>query len=358
MGNSWSDAQIMMTLSGIAYYSDVNGQLKNPTYATENDWSVVWGPVTDWYGNRAYVARSASTGKYAVAIRGTETEFGWDALVNMYEDLNVLWQSPWDYFFASPGPMISRGAYTQVCYLLYDDTFGGLTLSDFLAGIPAEAPVAVTGHSLGGNLATVLGSFVSFVRGPQENAQDLVTEVYSFAAPSPGNQAFTDAYNARLTKSFRYWNARDIVPCAWDRVPDLYTIYDSVGIPTPYGLQTAIYAMYRALVTSEAWYNSYYKQTNGDGNKLSSELLPLTTDWTSEAIYQHGVNTYLGLLNAPPIQSSATLALDGLQATGSTIPRIPIAGAFDEKAPPNLAAQISSFNMKSSRVARVRGEFR
>jgi hypothetical protein len=216
----------------------------------------------------------------------------------------------------------------------------------------------VTGHSLGGNLATVLGSFVSFVRGPQENAQDLVTEVYSFAAPSPGNQAFTDAYNARLTKSFRYWNARDIVPCAWDRVPDLYTIYDSVGIPTPYGLQTAIYAMYRALVTSEAWYNSYYKQTNGDGNKLSSELLPLTTDWTSEAIYQHGVNTYLGLLNAPPIQSSATLALDGLQATGSTIPRIPIAGAFDEKAPPNLAAQISSFNMKSSRVARVRGEFR
>ena len=166
MSNSWLDEQIMMTLSGIAYYGDVSGQLKNPTYATQNDWSLVWGPVDDWYGNRAYAALSASTGKYAVAVRGTDTDFGWDAFINMYNDLNVLWQVEWDYFFAGQGAMVSQGTYTQLSYLLDHATWDGQTLAQFIEGIPAKTPIAVTGHSLGGNLATVLGAWKSFKRGP------------------------------------------------------------------------------------------------------------------------------------------------------------------------------------------------
>ncbi len=351
MSNSWLDEQIMMTLSGIAYYGDVSGQLKNPTYATQNDWSLVWGPVDDWYGNRAYAALSASTGKYAVAIRGTDTDFGWDAFINMYNDLNVLWQVEWDYFFASQGAMVSQGTYTQLSYLLDHATWDGQTLAQFIESIPAGTPIAVTGHSLGGNLATVLGAWISFKRGPQSGTPDNSTEIYTFAAPSPGNRAFASAYNARLPSSFRYWNSLDIVPRAWDNLPELYSIYDSIGIPTPQWIQDAIYTiLYLPLEYSEWRYSSYYQQNNGDGSKLLGSPAPWITDWISEAISQHAVNTYLGLLNAPLIKPSANLALSSLRA-GPAISRLSV---DKEKLPPDFIAQVAAFSQKSSTAARLR----
>lgn len=354
MGNSWSESQVMMTLSGIAYYDDVRGQLKNPNYATANDWSVVWGPTVDWYGNRVYVARSASSGKYAVAIRGTDTNPGWDALINMYEDLNVLWQAPWKYFHGEENAMISQGAYQQISYLLSDAIWDGITLYDFIKEIPEGTAIAVTGHSLGANLATVLGSWISFERGPKTDAQDPLTEVYTFAAPSPGNRAFASAYNKRLPQSYRYWNVRDVVPHAWDQLSAIYSIYDSIGIPTPEYIVNAVLGMQIALEASEIYYNSYYQQTNGEGSKLSSDLLPITTDWVTEVLYQHGVNTYLGMLDAPPLQSSLTLKRGGLSAA----PPILRISPTEAKVPPALVAQVTAFAMKSARVARHRAELR
>lgn len=354
MANAWSDSQVMMTLSGIAYYNDVRGQLKNPNYATANDWSVVWGPVVDWYGNRAYVASRASSPKYAIAIRGTDTNLGWDALVNMYEDLNVIVQTPWKYFPGEQGAMVSLGAEKQFRYLLSDATWDGLTLFSFIEKIPPQIPIAITGHSLGGNLAIVVGSFLSYVRGPRKDDSDLNTEVYSFAAPSPGNQAFAKAYNKRLPKSFRYWNARDIVPRAWDHLSELYHIYDSLGIATPEWIQNAIWGMQVALDASQLYYNSYYQQSNGDGTKLTNDLLPLTEDWLTEVIDQHAVNRYLGLLGAPPIASSATLARGGLNAA----PPIFGIGVEEIKVPPALIAEISASALRSAKTVRNRSGLR
>src|SRR6185437_12834026 len=131
MSAKWPDQAIMMTLSAIAYQRDIAGQLKNTTYATSGDWSLVWGPLQDDYGNLAFVVRSASTGNFALVVRGSLTTFTWPALENWFYDLDVLLQSPWPYFPNARGAMVSNGSYWQA-FGLAAATWGGQTLASFL----------------------------------------------------------------------------------------------------------------------------------------------------------------------------------------------------------------------------------
>jgi hypothetical protein len=321
MANTWPDSAIMMTLAGIAYSSDIPGQLKNTDYATQGDWSVVWGPVDDSYGNLAYVAVSASTGKYAVAIRGSETSFSWDTLYNWFYNLSVLYQNPWPYFHSTqPLAMLSYGSFVQGSELTLA-SWNGQTLGQFLTNLPKEATLALTGHSLGGNLATVVASWISSVRGPDGTQQDPNTEVYTFAAPTAGNVQFADGFNARFPNSYRYWNTLDAVPRTWDHLTDLYSIYDSIGIPTPGLIQDSIYALQWALSYSEGGYGSYYRQPNGNGSPLNGSLIELNGDFLAEVAYQHGVNVYLGLLKAPLLKQGVNLLAAAAFETGSHLPR-------------------------------------
>jgi triacylglycerol lipase len=317
MDKKWPDSAVMMTLAGIAYSSDIGNQLKNTDYATEGDWSVVWGPSDDSYGNLAYVATSASTGKYALVIRGSETSFSWDTLYNWFYNLYVTWQSPWPII---PGAMISYGSHVQASQLTIA-SWNGQTLGQFLTNIPKGATLAVTGHSLGGNLGTVLASWISSIRGPAETLPDPNTEVYTFAAPSAGNTEFANGFTARFPKSYRYWNSLDAVPRGWDNLLGLLTIYDSIGIPTPSWIWDAVVALETALIASEWEYGSYYLQPNGNGNQLTGSALPLTNDYVLEVAYQHGVNVYLGLLNAPLLKQGANLLDAAAFEPGAHLPR-------------------------------------
>ncbi len=298
MSTAWSEQAIMMTLSAIAYQSDIAGQLKKKNYATAGDWSLAWGPVQDSYGNLAYVAKSASTSNYALVIRGSLTTFTWPALENWFYDLDVLFQSFWPYFPNAPGCKVSRGTYWQA-FGLSAATYNGQTLASFLMNsVPASATLYVTGHSLGGNLATALASWISAQRGPAAGVPDPKTQPYTFAAPSPGNTVFASAYNARFPNSWRYCNVLDVVPNAWDNLLNIDSIYDDYALSTPVQVQAAIDSMYLLLQGSEYEYDSYYQQTNGSGTSLGPDFL-LNADWYTEVGYQHGHNTYLGLLGAP-----------------------------------------------------------
>jgi triacylglycerol lipase len=303
MSTAWPDQAIMMTLSAIAYQSDIAGQLKNKTYATGGDWSLVWGPVQNDYGNLAFVVRSASTGNFALVIRGSLITFTWAALENWFYDLDVLLQSSWPYFPNASGAMVSNGTYWQA-YGLASTTWGGQTLASFLMNfVPRSATLYVTGHSLGGNLATVLASWISALRGPAPGQQDPNTRPYTFAAPSPGNTVFASAYNARFPNSWRYWNVLDVVPNAWDNLPNIGSIYDDYGLYTPVAVLISVDSMYGALLASEAAYDSYYQQTNGNGTSIGTNW-QMFVDWYTEVGFQHGHNTYLGLLGAPPVKDS------------------------------------------------------
>jgi triacylglycerol lipase len=300
MSTTWSEQAVMMTLSAIAYQSDIAGQLKKKTYATAGDWSLAWGPIQDSYGNLAYVAVSASTGNYALVIRGSLTTFTWAALENWFYDLDVVLQSSWPYFPNAPGCNVSRGTYWQA-FGLAASTYGGQTLASFLMNsVPSSATLYVTGHSLGGNLATVLASWISAQRGPAAGQPDPHTRPYTFAAPSPGNTVFAAAYNARFPNSWRYCNVLDVVPNAWDNLTNVNEIYDSYSLYTPVIVQGAVDSMWAALLASGEAYGSYYQQTNGSGTPLGPDWL-MRADWYTQVGFQHGHNTYLGLLGAPAV---------------------------------------------------------
>jgi hypothetical protein len=66
-------------------------------------------------------------------------------------------------------------------------------------------PVYVTGHSLGGAMASICTWILS------QNAGIPVSKVITFASPKPGDGAFKSAYEARITQ-VRYENYQDVVP--------------------------------------------------------------------------------------------------------------------------------------------------
>ena len=307
------DAAAMMTLSAIAYYDDVSGLLANATYATKADWSLVWGPAVSNDYNRLFVVKSQSTGRYAVAVRGSETGLSWDTMYNWAYDLDVFTQTTWT-LFGNQSAMIASGAYTQVTHLL-TMTWNGTSLAACLAQLPKGQTLLLTGHSLGANLASVLASWASNKRGPAADQPDPATQVYTFACPSPGNTAFATAYNARFPSSWRYWNSADVVPMAWADLLGQITIYEPININCPWAVE--IRAVEAILAGSELYYGSEYDQTNVDGTELPGQALSLPllspsiayqlSTWDLEAAYQHGSNVYLGLLGAPPVNPPTSM---------------------------------------------------
>jgi acetyl esterase/lipase len=222
--------------------------------------------------------------------------------------------------------MLSYGSYVQASNLT-TATWNGQTLGDYLTKtIPSTATVTVTGHSLGGNLATVLGSWLSYQRGPAGSTPDPNTQVYTYAAPSAGNSAFATGFNARLPNSYRYWNSLDAIPHAWETLLELEWIYSGIGIPTPSWAKDTIDGLEIALAASEVYYNSVYTQPNGAGTELTGTASSSSTTFIAEVAYQHQCNIYLGLLGAPLIQTIVTPELSVAEAVsspykGSYLPR-------------------------------------
>jgi len=68
-----------------------------------------------------------------------------------------------------------------------------------------DLPVYVTGHSLGGAMASIGAWILS------QNAAIPVSKVITFASPKPGNGDFKSAYEAKIVQ-VRYENYQDVVP--------------------------------------------------------------------------------------------------------------------------------------------------
>ncbi|CAH1223988.1 hypothetical protein PAECIP111893_05061 [Paenibacillus plantiphilus] len=77
---------------------------------------------------------------------------------------------------------------------------------ELLDKLPPGKPLFITGHSLGGALATLAALDIAANRGPEGIV------VYTFASPRVGDPQFARAYNRLVTNSFRLRNEHDIVP--------------------------------------------------------------------------------------------------------------------------------------------------
>lgn len=87
-----------------------------------------------------------------------------------------------------------------------------------------EIDIYVTGHSLGGGMASVFSAWLQATGIPGVKTN---VKMYSFAAPKPGNDVFTDNFDAGLTRSnmaYRVINSLDSVPqlgFTWETFADL-----------------------------------------------------------------------------------------------------------------------------------------
>jgi len=225
MPESYDSATVefAMTLSTLAYVdenrtatqqqmaSEINAGLAEAGYKS---WQVAWGPALNAdRSNLAYTARSRETGQLAVSIRGSDFSF-W---LNWIQDLAVITLVPYDQFVpnVSSTSQIARGTAIGLRNVLRMRD-GTESLQTFLSTAPEGTPILVTGHSLGGCLASALAPCVANWMGSAATIS-----VYTIAAPSPGNAEFADYYNALFTDqsghstAFRFFNSLDVVPNAW-----------------------------------------------------------------------------------------------------------------------------------------------
>jgi Lipase (class 3) len=112
---------------------------------------------------------------------------------------------------------------------------GALTVTQALATLPfapAATSITISGHSLGGALATLLALDVA------ANTSFKQPIVYTYASPRTGDTAFANTYNQVITNSFRIANRVDLVPKlplppVYDHVNALYEVNPVRLLPLP-----------------------------------------------------------------------------------------------------------------------------
>lgn len=320
---------VAMTLASITYCKNIKSALNKYLPG----WSLVWLPDAAVNGNYAYVAQNNLTKQYAVAIRGSLLNFSWDAFDNWFEqDFNVFEQVNWLYPSTDQYPKISRGAsdgLNDLSNLVM--TFNGQKtrlLAYLLAtAVRQKNSIAVVGHSLGGNLATVFAPWLLYQIGQAGLKPPADFNVYTFAAPSAGNDAFAQAYDASFPNSRRYFNVLDIVPLA--SVP--FSIIDAglLYMPAPQAGDITVTYKGRTVSLAEAFAMlaaaiglseiandfSFYSQTNVESGSVplypddtycqpdtKPPVPPLIEQWFEKVGCEHGHNTYLSLLGANKIE--------------------------------------------------------
>ena len=93
----------------------------------------------------------------------------------------------------------------------YDSVrYQAVSLLDSITSSGGKWKVYVTGHSLGGALATLAAFELASRQGPARARQEVA--MYSYGSPRAGNKAFASLYNLAVHNSWRVTNSNDIVP--------------------------------------------------------------------------------------------------------------------------------------------------
>ncbi len=279
-----TEQQIAMTLSAIAYAPDGNvSQYLGSSDYDASTWTLSWGPAAS-LDNMVYGAWSAATNSYAVVVRGADP-------CDVREIFDVCNQVSWQY-----PPMgdasISAGANEALNDVLGLSAGDGTTLLDWISNVvlptTPTAALWVTGHSLGGCIASMLAPYLYNWLAEQSIAQAL--HVYTFAAPTAGNAAFAELAAQAGSINNRVYNTLDVVPLAFSDLPGMKTIYE----PT-YACPDLLKLWIDGVIACVGSY-TYVQPPTVDYE------LPGTgkgSDYLSEVRAQHSHNTYLTLMNAP-----------------------------------------------------------
>ena len=323
-GYDQTEAQVTLTLSALAYANEdrlpgetaaqhqariskrINQELGNPAYATGGEWQVVWGPALT-SGNMLYVAKKTTGNQYAVAIRGTD----WHFLADWIEDFDTLKLTRFPYVSSQdPDIKVAQGTMHGLTDLIgmtgsasldgqADGAFN-MSLVQFFMHVATEAKtdtdILVTGHSLGGCLASVVAPWLAFETSQWAHLSGAVNvKPYTFAAPSAGNSNFAGYYDTLFgDNAVRVYNTLDVVPNAWQTLEVIKTYY------TP---QPACHLMFKAVLAADEVMILRDRYTQpGNTRPLTGTVSPdHRASFVAQVEYQHSYNTYLEKLGAVPI---------------------------------------------------------
>jgi hypothetical protein len=318
-----AEAQEAIALSNIAYqgeggdYNAIQAAIiaaLGSSRVLGGNLTLVWLAISPDMGTLIYAARDdREPNRYALVVRGTD----WNFLTDWVDDFDVLHTHNWP-TASPPDPsiVVAQGSWDGLqAVLTATSQPDGMTLSGLLGQIiNGAAPgldLLVTGHSLGGALATILGLYLADTVSTWNAAAVSVSmKTYTFASPTTGNQAYVNYYDSRSGLSniswqaFRVFNAQDMVPFAY---ADIEGIADS-GIPLSLLLSLEIAAM-AALVQTVLNDNHVSYVQVGNAHPLNNNppqagqpscANPATTldDFVCWVSYEHSSLTYLSLLGA------------------------------------------------------------
>ncbi|MBO9711752.1 hypothetical protein [Sphingomonas sp.] len=313
-------ATSMVQLSYFAYNepidtipSDVADPGKVFPPISDTHWQCVWGPVIDSDdGNLLYVAglfagsadNPIQSSPFAVAVvnRGTAAPSVEGFLSDLYEDATPVPQDQW---LNDPNAWIANGsdsALSTVTSLVSN----GKTVLDYLCALSPvdghEPVILVTGHSLGGCIASVLAPWL-VANLPAAKAAWLT--LITFAGPTAGNQGFADDLVAACPLRQIYVNPMDIVPMAWwnvSAIPDIYGWWYTD--PVVYAWAGTTIAALDVLAYPYAPVPSNIPPLPGAFIQLQDPIFGL--EWFQEAYAQHSCANYMLLMGlVPPYAFSA-----------------------------------------------------
>src|SRR5208283_3736841 len=225
----------------------------------------------------------------------------------------------------SPGFL---AAFNYVTAATDPPTSTGVTLLQALQALvnAGTTNIYVTGHSLGGAVATMVALYLQ-----QSLTGTFNINLYTFAAPTAGDQTFATAVNSLPTTKLTpngpmcYVNSYDVVPYAYltsgtINLNTLSTLYSNIS-PSPAVMSNGDNALVNKVVK-----NLPINNPTGFGkNKVTPPAYAQPTPqqtlnfpavqqcpapcagltWDMEAAFQHNNNTYLPLLNAPKVDVPA-----------------------------------------------------
>lgn len=306
-------ASSMVQLSYFAYNEPIDQiaiDVANPDMVfpavPDSYWRCVWGPVTDpEKGNLLYGAGlfagspddavQPSPFLVAVVSRGTADPDTTGLLKDLYEDATPVPQCQW---LDVPNAWIAAGsldALTTVTALRWN----GETMLEYLSALPEqdgyEPIILVTGHSLGGCIASMLAPWLA-ARLPQAKTAWLTP--ITFAGPTAGTQGFVDSLIDACPLRQIYVNPMDVVPRAWwdiTSIPDIYGWKYFDPVVETWALTTA--GLLEVLDDPYVPVPSPIPALPGIFIDLGDPHLGI--EWFQEALAQHSCANYMLLMGLP-----------------------------------------------------------
>lgn len=314
---SYNTQQIMMTLAALASTASnrqifesvehqeeralkwINQILAEPGLATGGTWKAIWVGLSADRANLSYIAQNASKTQFAVSIRGTDFALK----IDVAEDDDVSEVVSFAEQAGAPA-WISQGAmeaFQEVTGTVSSQS--KTTLAQELQKLASSYPEAqffITGHSLGGSVATTVGLYLQNLA--KRWSRPVSFQVYTFAAPTAGTQEFAALFAKTFAaSSWRVYNLLDVVPNAWQTLSKVNDYFPGGPKATPIvqDLITKKQAstngnLYTQPVTNEV-------PLNQQGLRDMNHIANLTYDFLQQIGFQHDVNTYLTLLEAPTV---------------------------------------------------------